>query len=86
MKHAGSAVIDVLTERFRQIDIGGYTTDHDDTVHHIQDFAGFIAGRTNRILDGEDAVYRQMFVEIGALALAAIEKLDRADAKEDYTK
>lgn len=75
---------DIANERWRQKD-KGYTPDHDDN-HSTTDFLAFIEQRIPRVgsarfLDMDDGKNhdreRQVLVQIAALAVAAIERLDR---------
>ena len=73
-----SAIDDVLAERVRQ-DRKGYTAEHDDE-HDLIEFLDFIEPRLERArnpLDTAAPLRRKMLVEIAALAIAAIEMLDR---------
>lgn len=69
---------DIQAERQRQIESLGYTAEHDDQ-HSPVEFASMIANYLEEIdaeLGGRDAG-RLNFVKIGALAMAAIESIDR---------
>ena len=60
----------VVLEREKQVE-KGYTTEHDDK-HILRDFAQFINRRVMR-----KNLTRQDFIEVAALAVAAVEKIDR---------
>lgn len=74
---------EVLAERRHQIGDHGWTPDHDD-LHGLEDFAWLCARRAVEmshrdayaVVDG-----RRMFVEIAAIAVAAIEAIDRRERR-----
>lgn len=74
-------VMEIARERVRQDNKWG-GPEHDDT-HHPEDWAGFINQRTEIILRNDRVVpvrgdhYRELLVEIAALAVAAIASHDR---------
>lgn len=66
---------EIFDERARQI-AKGYTPEHDDE-HRVYDFARFINMRTWNIQkNGHEP--RPLLIQIAALAVAAVESLDRA--------
>lgn len=68
---------DVKMEREVQRSVWGNA--HDDG-HASGDFASLVKGYANRV-DGDDERYdRARFVEVAALAVAAIERIDRRGA------
>lgn len=75
-----AVLLEVLVERQRQIETHGWTIDHDD-LHGPEDFAWLCARRAVEmshrdayaVVDG-----RRLFIEIAAIAVAAIEAIDRA--------
>lgn len=71
---------DVREERMEQIR-RGFTPDH-DTAHDPWDFGNLISGYTRLAIaaadQGDRAATRERFVQVAALAVAAIETLDRA--------
>ena len=86
-----SALDDIAAERRRQIEVHGWTPDHDDEHAHGEianaaaDFA--MPGQHpmlsswaygSKVVDKEPR--RQQLVKAGALIVAEIERLDRADA------
>ena len=79
--HATRLVLaELLVERQRQQDVHNWSPAHDDA-HPVEDFAWLIARRavemSNSMAAGAvDA--RRLLVECAAIAIAAIEKLDRA--------
>ena len=68
---------DILAERERQLALG-WSINHDDT-HTTAEFAGLITERVNPMLFGHTPVekLREEMVEVAALAVAAIERIDR---------
>lgn len=100
-----AAVIDVLSERSRQVDVKGYTGDYDDANNQVGDlalaacaYAMHAADRLENQSPGErklSALAQQLWglnasswkpqnprralVKAGALILAEIERLDRAE-------
>jgi hypothetical protein len=79
-----SVLVEILDERRHQIDDHGWTPDHDD-LHGLEDFAWLIARRAID-MSHRDAVHavdcRRLFVEIAAIAVAAIEAVDRFNSRE----
>jgi hypothetical protein len=74
-----AVLVELLDERRHQVEDHGWTPAHDDE-HHHEDFAWLIARRavdmcnpaTRGAIDS-----RRLMVEIAAIAIAAIERLDR---------
>ena len=66
-------LIEVEHERDRQI-AKGYAPRHDDE-HTPGEFAGFIVQRTHDVEDDHEP--RTAFIQIAALAVAAVESMDR---------
>lgn len=78
-----SVIIEILDERRHQIDHHGWTPAHDDD-HATFDFAWLIGRRAMEMCNpmAADVVdCRRLFVEISAIAVAAIEALDRKDER-----
>ena len=70
----------ITAERERQV-AQGYTAQHDDQ-HLMADFYRFIQERIDRRMaaaGGTGADFRKDMVEIAALAVAALQKIDRAE-------
>jgi hypothetical protein len=74
-----AVLLEVMLERRHQIDDHGWTPDHDD-LHGLEDFAWLCARRAVE-MSHRDAVQvadaRRLFVEIAAIAVAAIEAVER---------
>ena len=73
------ALLEVADERRHQIEDHGWTPDHDD-LHGDEDFAWLIARRAVAMSHREAARAedcRRLFVEIAAIAVAAVEAIDR---------
>lgn len=85
MKHTKDVLEEVLNERTRQIALG-YNTGHDDQMgaEHLVDE---LLDRTDGIVDTTDEELvqatgpRRDLIQIAALAVAAVERIDRAQAK-----
>jgi hypothetical protein len=74
-----TVLAELLVERQRQQDVHGWTPIHDDA-HPVEDFAWLIARRSVEMSNSQAAEAvdaRRLLVEIAAIAIAAIEKLDR---------
>jgi len=80
----------IMAERRRQIDVEGWTPEHDDTEHTAGELANAAAAwaRTQQIVmawpgnsptDKRSKPRRRQLVIAGALILAEIERLDRAE-------
>lgn len=81
LKHFASvAAVDVALERVRQDEIWG--GDRHDSDHGRPDWADFIEERTKKLRSGhtKSKRARELFVHIAALAIAAIETMDKSDA------
>lgn len=78
-----AVLLEVMLERQHQIEDHGWTPDHDD-MHGMEDFAWLCARRAVEmshrdayaIVDG-----RRLFIEIAAIAVAAIEAIERSEAR-----
>lgn len=73
---------EILAERQHQIVNHGWTPDHDDR-HGAEDFAWLCARRMIELCHRDAVVVadcRRLFVETAAIAVAAIEALDRSKA------
>ena len=74
---------EVYDERQRQIG-KGYTKEHDDR-HSVMDFCGFIRRFTNKAhnsaVDTNSVFAREKLIEVAALAVAAVESIDRKPDK-----
>jgi hypothetical protein len=74
-----AVLIELLEERRHQVDDHGWTPDHDD-LHDVTDFAWLCARRAVEICHPDAAQMadsRRVFIELGAISVAAIEMLDR---------
>lgn len=73
----GRAVEDLLRERTRQLE-KGWSLEHDDE-HTGHDWSWIIGQRVVQLLDPAMTCTddRQLFIEIGAIALAAVQAEDR---------
>jgi hypothetical protein len=72
-------LMELLEERRHQIDDHGWTPEHDDN-HASEDFAWLCARRAVEMCHADAYTVvdvRRLFVEISAIAIAAIEMLDR---------
>lgn len=72
-------LMELLDERRHQIDDHGWTPDHDD-LHGPEDFAWLCARRAVEMSHRDAAGVadcRRLFVEIAAIAVAAVEAIDR---------
>jgi hypothetical protein len=67
---------EVADERRHQIDDCRWTPDHDD-LHGIPDFAWLVARRA------VDMCHKDLFVEISAISVAAIEAIDRKRVRHE---
>lgn len=92
------ALDDIATERQRQIDVEGWSLEHDDlhTAGHMAYAAGcYTIGSVTEGKTGMITSYwpwhkswwkpdnkRRMLIKAGALIIAEIERLDRAEAKQ----
>jgi hypothetical protein len=77
-------LLELLEERRRQIDEHGWSPAHDDE-HATFDFAWLIGRRAMEMCNPMSADVvdcRRLLVEIAAIAVAAIEAIDRKDARE----
>jgi len=75
---------EIFAERIHQIEDHGWTADHDDR-RGLEDFAWLIARRAVEMSHADAAVVvdcRRLFVEIAAIAVAAIEAIDRDESAE----
>ena len=80
-----TVLAELLDERRHQIDDHGWTPDHDD-LHSESDFAWLIARRAVDMChpDAADVTdCRRLFVEIAAIAVAAIERIDRQEVRRE---
>jgi hypothetical protein len=71
---------ELLVERQRQQDLHGWTPEHDDA-HPVEDFGWLIARRAVELSNSSAAAAvdaRRLLIECAAIAIAAVEKLDRA--------
>lgn len=76
---------EVLGERARQIELHGWTPEHDDR-HGRQEWAWLLARRVNELqCPFDEAVLdpRRALVEIAAITVAAIESFDRTAVVTD---
>jgi hypothetical protein len=74
-----STLNEILAERYHQIEECGWTVEHDD-LHGPEDFAWLCARRAVEMSHAGAAGAvdcRRLFVEIAAIAVAAIEAIDR---------
>lgn len=74
-------LMELLDERRNQIETHGWTPDHDD-LHGCEDFAWLCARRAVEMSHRDAAAVadcRRLFVEIAAIAVAAVEALDRRE-------
>lgn len=72
-------LVELLDERRRQIDLHGWTPDHDD-LHGVEDFAWLLATRAVQMCQRDAAAAvdaRRTMIEICAIGVAAIEAIDR---------
>jgi len=79
-----AVLLELLEERRHQIDTHGWTPAHDDE-HPTEDFAWLCARRAVEMSNQMSAAVldaRRLFVEIAAISVAAIEAIDRKDARE----
>ena len=72
-------LLEVAGERERQRVKWG--NQHDDAEHTMHDWAGFIRRRTSELCGGGQARERELWLEIAALAVAAMESYDRKRAQ-----
>jgi hypothetical protein len=71
---------DLVTERLHQLDQWSY--EHDDA-HSMEDWAYFINERTEALSLGlSSKKARKTLIEIGALSLAALEAMNRKEARK----
>lgn len=84
------AAIDVLAERRRQIEVKGWTPEHDDEHRHgeiLWEAWGALARLSGQALEqrtsGNLSHYRQILVEGTAMILAEIERLDRTASRDE---
>jgi hypothetical protein len=76
-------LIELLEERRNQVEAHGWTPDHDD-LHSTSDFAWLCARRAVEICHPDAAQMadsRRVFIEIAAIAIAAVEALDRRERR-----
>jgi len=76
-------LVELLDERRNQIDRHRWTPDHDDQ-HGTEDFAWLIARRAVQMCNAAAADVvdaRRLLVECAAIAVAAIETIDRKEAR-----
>lgn len=83
LNHTRKILREVVRERFRQVHVLKYTDLH-DAGHTLESFAKFIEERTGRLQQEYGSPMlpsleskRKAFIQIAALAVAAIEKIDR---------
>lgn len=79
MTATGDVLHEVMEERVRQQDLHGWTPEHDDT-HGRQEWAWLLARRiTDLSCPWDSAVLdeRRQLIEVAAIAVAAVESLDR---------
>lgn len=77
-----AVLLELLAERQRQVEVHGWTIGHDD-LHGLEDFAWLCARRAVQMSHREAVMatdYRRLFLEIAAIAVAAIETVDRKEA------
>jgi hypothetical protein len=78
-----AVLLEVMLERRHQIDDHGWSPDHDD-LHGPEDFAWLCARRAVE-MSHREAVQatdsRRLFVEIAAIAVAAVEAHDRREER-----
>jgi hypothetical protein len=74
---------EIVHERQRQIDLG-YTFAHDDA-HSMADFATFVRLRIGATWRSDGGPTREQWVQIAALAVAAIESHDRRSPRGDLS-
>lgn len=80
-----AVLIELLVERRHQINDHGWTPDHDD-LHDVTDFAWLCARRAVEMCHADAVAVldaRRTFVEIAAIAVAAIEAMDRQPGGRD---
>ncbi|MDR1310632.1 MAG: hypothetical protein LBK01_01975 [Burkholderiaceae bacterium] len=79
------AAKEVLAERQRQIEVKGYTHEHDDSYNHLTGrLVGLALERIFRCVNKTEENYRICLVEAAALLLAEIERIDRKESKAAY--
>lgn len=74
-----AVLAELLEERHRQVVVHGWTPEHDD-LHGTSDFAWLCARRAVEMSHPDAALMldaRRAFIEIAAIAIAAVEALDR---------
>jgi hypothetical protein len=82
-----SVLLEVLAERQRQIEVHGWTPEHDD-LHGLEDFGWLCARRAVEMSHAGAAGAvdcRRLFVEISTIAVAAIEAIDRREVRANGT-
>lgn len=84
---------EVVVERIRQREAESWSEDHDD-LHTVNDWVALIVRYSGRAMDAAEMadvsmlyrpVYRRRLVQVAAIAVAAVESLDRVEAVQNAT-